>query len=237
MVREIAAQKLCDERLADRLCASERRHDAQKLQLVGLREALTQAEKESEAAPRRRPTRRRRAGGAEAGARRRGARGSALAAARYGGGGARGGERRGGGGRAAEAEGRLPRPLSFSRMEGWQASPVRRERRFAAAQDGIASDLRVALEARSRIVAERAADARPASHTAAGPRRSGRCPRRSRERRDGACRPPRHGGGRAGGGGARRPARSDGRDRRRERAAARDGGGAARAVGGGRGRA
>ena len=46
MVREIAAQKLCDERLADRLCASERRHDAQKLQLVGLREALTQAEKD-----------------------------------------------------------------------------------------------------------------------------------------------------------------------------------------------
>merc|ERR1739841_487099 len=47
-------------------------------------------------------------------------------------------------------------------MEGWQASLQHAaERRLAAAQDGIASDLRVALEeARSRIVAERAAHAR-----------------------------------------------------------------------------
>ena len=47
-------------------------------------------------------------------------------------------------------------------MEGWQASLQHAaERRLAAAQDGIASDLRAALEeARSRIVAERAAHAR-----------------------------------------------------------------------------
>ena len=44
--RELAAHKLSEERLADRLCVSERRQDSFKLQLVALREALQHAERQ-----------------------------------------------------------------------------------------------------------------------------------------------------------------------------------------------
>ena len=44
--RELAAHKLSEERLADRLCVSERRQDSFKLQLVALRETLQHAERQ-----------------------------------------------------------------------------------------------------------------------------------------------------------------------------------------------